>query len=134
MNNLHKGASSKLFEFAKVNRKKQTPAEKILWDALRNRKLEGHKFRRQHPISQFIADFYCHESSLIVEVDGGYHSGKEQAEIDEGRTQELKEIGLKVIRFKNEDVINELDWVKLKILKHIKHDASPKEMQEKSSP
>ncbi|MDW3209483.1 MAG: endonuclease domain-containing protein [Reichenbachiella sp.] len=134
MNNLHKGASSKLFEFAKANRKKQTPAEKILWDALRNRKLEGHKFRRQHPISQFIADFYCHEFKLIVEVDGGYHSGQEQAEIDKGRTHELEELGIKVIRFKNEDVMNELEWVKLKILQQLNHDASPSEKQEKSSP
>jgi len=95
MNNPHKGANSKLFEFAKANRKKQTPAEKILWDTLQNRKLDGYKFRRQHPISRFIADFYCHESKLIVEVDGGYHSGQEQAEIDKGRTHELEEQGLR---------------------------------------
>lgn len=119
MSDLHKGASGKLFEFAKANRKKQTIAEKILWNTLRNRKLNGHKFRRQHPVAQFIADFYCHESKLIIEVDGGYHNGQEQAEIDTGRTHELVELGLKVIRFSNHDIEHKLEWVTMQILKHV---------------
>ncbi|WP_422359964.1 endonuclease domain-containing protein [Reichenbachiella sp.] len=134
MSDLHKGADSKLFEFAKANRKKQTKTEKILWDVLRNRKLEGHKFRRQHPISSFIADFYCHQSKLIIEVDGGYHLEQEQAEVDKGRTHELEKLGLRVIRFSNSEVGHDLEWVKMKIRKQLALDLSPREKGEKSSP
>lgn len=124
MSELHKGANSRLFEFAKANRKKQTTAEKILWNVLRNRKLDGHKFRRQHPISNFIADFYCHELKLIIEVDGGYHMEQEKAEFDQARTHELKELGLNVIRFKNSEVEQELEYVKTTIKKQFKHPSS----------
>jgi very-short-patch-repair endonuclease len=103
--NLHKGADSKLFYFARQNRQTLTEAEKILWKCLRNRKLRGFKFRRQHPIEHFIADFFCLEYGLVVEVDGGYHNESEQKKYDEGRTFELRELKVKVIRFTNEEVI-----------------------------
>ena len=80
---LHKGAPSKHFYFARENRKASTEAEKKLWKALRNRNLHGYKFRRQHPIFDFIADFYCHECKLIVELDGEYHNNIEQRQHDE---------------------------------------------------
>ncbi|MFY0651174.1 MAG: endonuclease domain-containing protein [Cyclobacteriaceae bacterium] len=83
---LHKGASRNTFEFAKENRKHQTEAEKILWDKVRNRNLDGFKFRRQYPIGSFIVDFYCYEARLVVEVDGGYHKEKDQKDYDAGRT------------------------------------------------
>lgn len=133
INDLHKGANGKLFEFAKANRKKLTKAEKILWDILRNRKLGGYKFRRQHPISHFIADFYCHQSKLIIEVDGGHHQTQEQSEIDKGRTHEIEELGLRVLRFQNTDVEQKLDWVLLQTRKHPIPDPSPQEKGEKSS-
>ena len=85
--------------------------EGILWEALRNRKLHGYKFRRQHPISNFIADFYCHEFKLIVEVDGEYHNSVEQTQYDKGRTCELNKLKLKVIRFKNHEVLEDIDFV-----------------------
>lgn len=66
---LPKGAPSKLFEYAKQNRLKQTETENILWQKLRNNQL-GFKFRRQHPLKNYIADFYCHECNLIIEIDG----------------------------------------------------------------
>lgn len=92
------------------NKKESTEAEKILWEALRTKK-NGFKIRRQHIIDIFIADFVCLEKNLIIEVDGGYHNTKEQKEADDLRTQILNDIGFKVIRFTNEQVINNLDFV-----------------------
>jgi very-short-patch-repair endonuclease len=116
-----------LREIAKVVcrelRKNSTETEQILWNAIRNRKLEARKFLRQHPLfyditgkeSFFVADFYCHEEKLIVELDGNYHEYrlKEDAE----RTSILNFLGLRVIRFKNEEVIHNLD----KVLNEIKN-------------
>jgi len=80
-----------------------TPAEKKLWQRIRKQNL-GVKFRRQHPINRYIADFYCHEARLIVEIDGGYHNDEDQIAYDMGRTRELEEFGIRVIRFTNEEV------------------------------
>src|SRR5687767_1170997 len=109
--NLHKGADPRLFHFARVNRQVQTEAEAILWKCLRNRNLGGFKFRRQHPIANFIADFFCLECNLVVEIDGDYHNEREQKEYDEGRTYELGELNIKVIRFANREVLENLDFV-----------------------
>jgi len=92
------------------NKKESTKAEKILWEALRTKKI-GFKIRRQHIIDLFIADFVCLEKNLIIEVDGGYHNSAAQIEADNLRTQILNEIGFKVIRFTNEQVINNLHSV-----------------------
>jgi len=118
--NLHKRADPKLFYYARLNRKVQTEAEKILWHCLRNRKLQGFKFRRQHPIAHFIADFFCLESNLVIEIDGSYHDEREQQEYDEGRTFELEEINVKVLRFTNEEVIRDTEFVLKEILNHLK--------------
>jgi very-short-patch-repair endonuclease len=118
--NLHKGADPKLFCYARQNRKDLTAAEKILWLHLRDRRLEGFKFRRQHPIADFIADFFCLECNLVVEVDGGYHTEKEQQQYDEGRTYELKELKIKVIRFTNNEVIEDTLSVLNEIKRHLK--------------
>lgn len=91
-------------------KKKSTEAEKILWEALRTKKIDF-KIRRQHIIDILIADFVCLEKNLIIEVDGGYHNSPEQIEADNLRTQILNEIGFKVIRFTNEQVTNNLDSV-----------------------
>ena len=113
--NLHKGASFKLFSYARQNRRVMTYAEKILWDNLRNKKLKGFKFRRQHPVSDFIADFFCLEANLVVEIDGTKHSERDQKEYDDGRTYELKELGIRVIRFTNREVEENVEFV----VKHI---------------
>ena len=102
-----------------------TEAEKILWEALRNRKLIGAKFRRQHPISVFILDFYCHEYKLVVEIDGGVHEDVEVKEYDKGREEELRELKLKVIRFKNEEVMENLKEVLEQIKKYLTPGPSP---------
>ena len=86
-----------------------------MWTHLRNRKLRGFKFRRQHPISDFIADFYCHECKLIVELDGEYHNNIEQRQYDNGRTYEINELHIKVIRFTNREVLEDFNFVLSKI-------------------
>ena len=114
---MHYGAPAILFEYAKQLRaEKSTKAEKALWKKLRLKKLRGFRFRFQHPIGNYIADFYCHEKKLIIEIDGGYHFKKEQKELDEMRTEWLNEKGMKVIRFKNEDVLNNIEPVLKEIL------------------
>ncbi|MBL7127597.1 MAG: endonuclease domain-containing protein [Ignavibacteria bacterium] len=108
---------NKATKVARELRRKSTTSEKIFWDAVRNRKVLNRKFNRQFPIHFeydgikrfFIADFYCHEKNLIVEIDGGIH--EKQKDYDKLRTAIINELGLKVIRFKNELVKNNLDEV-----------------------
>lgn len=90
-------------------RKKQTNAERLLWQHLRNRQLCGQKFRRQFPIDSYIVDFACLEVKLIVELDGGQHA--EQVEYDQHRTEQLQKRGFKVIRFWNNDVLENANGV-----------------------
>jgi len=88
-----------------------TPAEQKLWERLRNRRLCGAKFRRQHPIGAYIVDFYCHEAKLIVELDGSSHLGADQAEYDRTRSNELRSIGMRVLRFWNHEILNYIEQV-----------------------
>lgn len=83
-----------------------TPAEQELWDALQNKRLDGLKFRRQHPVGPFILDFWCPACKLVVELDGEVHDG--QMDYDDARTQQLRDYGYRVIRFRNEEVLNDL--------------------------
>ena len=118
-------SKTKLVEIAKVVcrdlRKRGTKAEQMLWNELRNRKLLSKKFYRQYPIfydltgkeSFFVADFYCYEAKLIIELDGEIH--KYKLKEDKNRTHILNMLGLKVIRFKNKEVEEKLDSVLEKI-------------------
>ena len=106
-----KGAPESSFLKAKDLRRNETEAEIILWNKLKGNQIDGLKFRRQHPIQLFIADFYCHQIKLIIEIDGDYHLAQEQILKDEERTKILNENGVEVIRFKNDEVINNIDWV-----------------------
>lgn len=92
-------------ERAKELRREMTPAEKLLWKEVRANKL-GVRFRRQQVIQGFIVDFYCHKSALVIEVDGDVHDL--QKEEDERREKVLSELGLKIIRFRNDEVVREL--------------------------
>ena len=103
-----------LKEYAKLNRKNATPAEERLWNNIRNKKL-GLEFRRQHIIADFIADFVCLDKMLVIEVDGGYHSEREQREDDELRTERLNGLGFQIIRFTNEEVLFDIESVLKKI-------------------
>lgn len=113
-------ASPEIHRRAKELRKHMTVAEKILWKYLRNRKFAGLKFRRQHPIDIFIADFYCHELKLVIELDGEIHNSTENKEYDEGRTAELSYKGVRVIRFTNDEVISNTAIVLKRLAKFIK--------------
>jgi very-short-patch-repair endonuclease len=96
-------------------RKSMTPAEKVLWERLRNRQIKGLRFWRQHPIKDFVVDFFCYDALLVIEVDGTVHDETSQKERDEQRTIILKKLGLKEIRFTNTDVINHTNQVIRKI-------------------
>ncbi|SHF72956.1 isoleucyl-tRNA synthetase [Salegentibacter echinorum] len=105
-----------LKEKAEERKNNPTEAEKILWDALKGKNLGGFKFRREHIIDEYIADFVCLAKSLIIEVDGGYHTDPEIKKNDEFRTKYLKDnFGYNVIRFTNEEVIGNLEGVLDKI-------------------
>ncbi|MDT0643161.1 endonuclease domain-containing protein [Zunongwangia sp. F363] len=97
--------------FRKKLRKNLTPAEAFLWKQLQDRKLEGRKFRRQHSIENFIADFYCAEEKLIIELDGQVHMNAAAEEKDLKRTAILNGLGYKVIRFENKMVFDSLSSV-----------------------
>jgi very-short-patch-repair endonuclease len=114
--NLHKGAIGKLYEYSRELRQVSTKAEKLLWEELRNKKLNGLKFRRQHPLGKYIADFYCHEKKLVIELDGAIHDKKENKEYDKSRTFEIEALGICVIRFKNDEVETNIDIVLSKII------------------
>jgi valyl-tRNA synthetase len=88
-----------------------TEAEAALWEALRGKQLDEYKFRRQHPIDQFIVDFVCLKKQLIVEIDGGYHNDPEIQKADKIRTEILESLGYKVIRFSNEEVLHKREKV-----------------------
>jgi very-short-patch-repair endonuclease len=104
-------AKPHIFEKAKMLRKDMTAAEQKLWEKLKSKKMLGLRFRPQHPIDIFIADFYCHPLKLVTEIDGGIHNSKDQKEYDFGREGELENWGIKVIRFTNEEIENELGRV-----------------------
>jgi very-short-patch-repair endonuclease len=84
-----------------------TQAEKEMWNLLKQNCFTNYKFRRQHPIDTFIVDFYCHQEKLVIEIDGGYHLTKEQQEKDINRSAILERLGIKILRFTNEEVRNQ---------------------------
>lgn len=131
---LHRGARGKIFNFARILRKRETAVEDLLWKHLKGRQLKGYKFRRQHPIGNFIADFYCHEALLIIELDGSVHEGIEAQQSDDGRTYELNQLGIKVIRFKNWEVMNNISKVLEQISTYLIPGPSPEGEGGVSSP
>lgn len=100
---MFEGASHLIFANAKHLRKNMTDAETILWSYLKNG-VSGYKIRRQHPIGLFIADFYCHQPKLIIELDGSILSKPDVKEADDAKQKELQKSGYTVIRFTNQDV------------------------------
>ncbi len=94
---------------ARELRQRQTPAEATLWQQLRRRQLKGYYFRRRHPVGGFIADFYCGEVRLVIELDGGIHV--QQADYDTARTEWLDAHDYRVIRFTNPQILQELPMV-----------------------
>ena len=104
------GASHLIFQNAQALRNNMTDAEVLLWGYLKSNDL-GLKFRRQHLISSYIADFYCHKLKLIIELDGGIHNRPDIAANDLERQTYLENQGIKVLRFSNEQIFNQLEKV-----------------------
>jgi len=107
------GATAAIKDKAKKLRKKMTDAEKILWSKIRNRKVNGMYFRRQHPYGIYILDFFCFEANLVIEVDGLIHLSKHEYDLE--RTEYLESSGLTIIRFRNADIENRIGKVLEKI-------------------
>lgn len=95
-----------------------TEVEGILWERLRDSQLDGLRFRRQHPLGHYIADFYCHELRLVIELDGGVHHEKIQLQRDTERDALMKRNGLSVLRFDNERILKNLEGVLEAIKEH----------------
>ena len=109
--NITYGAYPEIIRRAKELRSRMTMAEVRLWNKLRNKQCGGYKFRRQHPIERFIADFYCHEVRVVIELDGAVHNSTESREYDDNRTAEFEKWDIAVIRFSNEKVYENLETV-----------------------
>jgi len=112
--NQNYGATKSTFVKARSLRKRMTKSEKLLWNKLRKRQLNGMHFRKQHPVDCYIVDFYCHQAQLVIEVDGKIHQF--QKEYDRNRQKVLESLGLTVIRFKNEEVETDMNGVVNRIL------------------
>ncbi len=117
---------SSITEFCRDLRRKETAAEKLLWSILRNRNLLNHKFLRQYPICitstfgrnlYYIPDFYCYKAKLVIEADGPIHQFKR--EYDNNRDEVLRALNLKILRFKNAEIINNTESVLNKIKQHL---------------
>ena len=108
-----------LANLARQLRKEQTHAEALLWQLLRNRQLMGFKFRRQHQFGDYIADFYCHEAQLVIECDGSVHDGNERWQHDQTRDAYLTGHGLRVLRFTNEQVLQDTEGIIEEISKYL---------------
>ncbi|MCU0455432.1 MAG: endonuclease domain-containing protein [Bacteroidales bacterium] len=106
---MYYGAKPETFEAARLLRKNMTVHEKLLWQRISNSQICGVRFRRQHPIDFFIADFYCHEARLVVEIDGEMHIFQQQ--YDDGRSAEMEKYFIKVIRFTNTEIENNIESV-----------------------
>ena len=102
---------------ARSMRGNPTPAEELVWEQVRNRRFHGLKFRRQHPVDRFIVDFICPEKSVVVEIDGSIHlsTGPE----DQAREKVLESHGLRVVRFTNDEVLNDLEGVLARLWENI---------------
>ncbi len=112
----HSKPDAKLVHLARQYRRQPTLAEKKLWNALRDRRPAGLKFRRQHPFGRYLLDAYCVKRQLAVEVDGAVHQEPDQAAHDAEREAFLNSQGIQVLRFKNDEVENNLEEVLRKIV------------------
>ena len=106
-------------------RNKPTEAEACLWNEMQHSMLDGRKFRRQHSVGYYILDFYCPEERLAIEIDGDSHEKNETKQYDAGRTAFLESIGINVLRFKNDEVLNKLNEVIDEIRKHFRPPLNP---------
>ena len=102
----------------KMLRNEPTPAEKLLWNKLRNSQLDDKKFRRQHSVGNYILDFYCPKQKLAIELDGDSHFTEVGIKSDAKRTEFLNNVGIRVLRFTNKEIFENLESVLKKIRNH----------------
>jgi len=110
-------------QLARVLRKRMTDAERRLWRHLRDRQLGGWKFRRQHPVGPYIVDFICLEKKVVIEVDGGQHAENEEA--DGRRSAYLEKLGYHILRFWNNEVLQETEAVLTTIFERLNEAPAP---------
>ena len=122
--NMFYGASKLIFQKAEELRKNMTHADLLMWGILKGNQL-GVKFRRQHPVSFYIVDFYCHELKLVIEVDGSIHNVEENKRNDVIRENDLKDLGLKIVRFTNKEVLQNSDLIMEKMQETVRDLQSP---------
>ena len=114
------GKNKRVQEYAKELRNNLTSAEAVLWEMIKQKQIEGRKFRRQHSINNYILDFYCSTEKLGIELDGQGHYNAIQYENDRIREDILKQKGIKIIRFENKEIFTNPDYVILKIMQNFK--------------
>ncbi|MDJ0761468.1 MAG: endonuclease domain-containing protein [Myxococcota bacterium] len=107
----HRTSDRGTIAFARELRKNLTNTEQLLWTRLRKKSLLGFRFRRQHPIGPFIADFYCADAGLVIELDGGIHNEQERQKQDKLRDKAINDHGLETLRFDNRDIETNLEGV-----------------------
>ena len=90
-------------------RRRETESERVLWEALRDRRFLGRKFRRQQAVGPFVVDFFCAAERLVVEIDGSIHDGVDQIAADESRQRVIESVGMRVVRVRSELVLNDLN-------------------------
>lgn len=119
--------SPRLKQFARSMRRDSTDAERKLWALLRGGQLEGFRFRRQHPISGYIVDFACRKANFVIELDGGQHGDEGNAKYDARRTERLRELGLRVLRIADHEVLRNPEAVVQTIYRELtKEEPSPR--------
>jgi len=114
----------------RILRRKTTEAELIVWRILKNRKICGHKFRRQYSIKGFVLDFYCPEAKLAIEIDGGYHLKNESQEYDREREKFIESLGIRFLRFRNDEICENINNVMTQITNYL----SPPLLREREVP
>ncbi|HUX57759.1 MAG TPA: endonuclease domain-containing protein [Bacteroidales bacterium] len=117
--NMFYGASKNIFLRAIELRNNMALAEKLLWKELKRKEIFNARFKRQHPIDIFVVDFYCHKHKLAIEVDGEIHLKEEVQEYDDSRSHDIEKLGIKILRFTNKEVIENIEMVKQRILQEI---------------
>ena len=113
------GAKKNIFLRAIELRNNMTEAEKVLWEELKKKEIFKARWKRQHPIDIFVVDFYCHKYKLAIEVDGEIHLKEENREHDDGRAHDIEKLGIKILRFTNKEIFDDIGSVIYRILNEI---------------
>ncbi|MCM8816529.1 MAG: endonuclease domain-containing protein [Candidatus Omnitrophica bacterium] len=111
---------TRLKKFSRKLRKNMTDAERFFWSKVRNKQLQGYQFYRQRPIGKFIVDFYCPKAKLVVEIDGGQHYSDDGIKMDKTRDKFLAGYGLRILRFSDREIFENIEGVIEKVLKYLK--------------